>query len=91
MTKIEKYLRKFKYEDERISNLLAINDDYVRFVRDYAGQFDMDDGEDAAMLSGYRNTSFGILFTLLHLGHITTADFHHRMHAMNLVYMKKSG
>lgn len=89
--KIEKYLRNFEYEDHRISSLLGIYDDYVRLVRDYADDFKMESAEEPSMLAGYRNSAFGILFALLHLGHITTADFHHRMHAMNLAYFEKVG
>jgi len=88
---IENYLRDFEYDDDRISSLLGIFDDYVKFVRDYDDEFKMDREAEPAMLSGYRNSAFGILFALLHLGHITTADFHHRLHAMNLVYFGKVG
>jgi len=51
--------------------------------------FEMGSAETPAMLAGYRNNGFGILLALLHLGYITTADFHHRMHAMNMVYFEK--
>lgn len=89
--KIEKYMRNFEYDDDRINSLLGIFDDYVKFVRDYDNEFRMDKEDEPAMLSGYRNSAFGILFALLHLGHITTADFHHRLHAMNMVYFEKVG
>lgn len=87
--KIEKYLRDFEHDDDRISSLLGIFDDYVKFVRDYDDEFGIDSKDEPAMLAGYRNSAFGILFALLHLGHITTADFHHRLHAMNMVYFEK--
>lgn len=87
--KLEKLMRNFTYDDERVGRLLGIYDDYVRFIRDYDGEFEMDAAETPAMLAGYRNNGFGILMALLHLGYITTADFHHRMHAMNLAYFKK--
>lgn len=89
--KIEKYLRDFEYDDHRIKSLLDIFDDYVKFIRDYDDDFQMDSQDEPAMLAGYRNNGFGIIYALLHLGHITTADFHHRMHAMNVVYFEKVG
>lgn len=89
MKMIERYMRNFKYEDKRVERLLGIFDDNVRFIRDYDDEFEMGEAETPAMLAGYRNNGFGILLALLHLGYITTADFHHRMHAMNMVYFEK--
>jgi len=90
--KIDKYMKKFEYKDERISHLLAIFDDHVRLIRNYDDEFEMDSKrDDASMLAGFRNTGYGMLFALLQLGHITTADFHHRMHALNSTYFAKTG
>ena len=89
---IDNLMRKFTYDDKRISHLLGMFDDNVRFIRDYDGQFDLDSTEhEKSMLAGYRNSAFGILLSLLQLGHITTADFHNRMHALNSVFYKKVG
>ncbi|ADL55501.1 hypothetical protein [Gallionella capsiferriformans] len=89
---INQLMRKFKYEDKRIEHLLEDFDDLVEAINDYDDQFEFSDKKDeTAMLSGYQNTAFGILLSLLQLGHITTADFHHRMHALNLVFFKKTG
>ena len=84
--------RPFKYEDKRIEHLLGVFDDLVGNIKDYDDEFEFDDKKDEkVMLSGYQNTAFGILLSLLQLGHITTADFHHRAHALNLVFFKKTG
>ncbi|ADL54729.1 hypothetical protein [Gallionella capsiferriformans] len=89
---INKLMRKFKYDDKRIEHLLEDFDDLVEAINGYDDQFEFSDKKDeTAMLSGYQNTAFGILLSLLQLGHITTADFHHRMHALNLVFFKKTG
>lgn len=89
---IKELMRNFEYDDKRISHLLGIFDDFVGSIKDYDDQFEFDDEKDEkAMLSGYQNTAFGILLSLLQLGHITTGDFHHRMHALNLVFFKKTG
>ena len=89
---INQLMRKFKYDDKRIEHLLGDFDDLVEAINDYDDQFEFSDKKDeTAMLSGYQNTAFGILLSLLQLGHITTADFHHRMHALNLVFFKKTG
>ena len=89
---INQLLRQFKYDDKRIEHLLGVFDDLVGSIKDYDDQFEFDDKKDEkAMLSGYQNTAFGILLSLLQLGQITTADFHHRMHALNLVFFKKTG
>ena len=89
---IKELMRNFKYEDKRIEHLLGVFDGYVQSIKDYDDQFEYDDKKDEkVMLSGYQNTAFGILLSLLQLGHITTADFHHRMHALHLVFFKKTG
>jgi len=89
---IDNLMRKFTYDDKRICHLLGMFDDNVRFIRDYDDQFDLGSTErEKSMLAGYRNSAFGILLSLLQLGHITTADFHHRMHALNSVFYKKVG
>jgi hypothetical protein len=89
---INQLMRQFKYEDKRIEHLLGAFDDLVESINDYDDQFEFSDKKDeTAMLSGYQNTAFGILLSLLQLGHITTADFHHRMHALNLVFFQKTG
>lgn len=89
---IDNLMRKFTYDDKRISHLLGMFDDHVRFIRDYDDQFDLGSTEhEKSMLAGYRNSAFGILLSLLQLGHITTADFHQRMHALNSVFYKKVG
>lgn len=89
---IEKLMRKFKYDDKRISHLLSTYDDFVIFIRDYNDEFDLDNkDDDLNMLGGYRNSAFGILLALFQLGHITTGDFHHRLHALNTVYYNRMG
>jgi hypothetical protein len=89
---VKKFMREFEYDDHRISHLLGVFDDFVRFIQDYDGQFDMANKEhEASMLAGYRNSAFGILLSLLQLGHITTADFHHRMHALNTTFFNRVG
>ena len=89
---INELLRGFKYDDKRISNLLGMFDYLVSNISDYDDQFQLDGKEnEKSMLSGYRNSAFGILLSLFQLGHITTADFHHRLHALNLVFFKKTG
>ena len=89
---IGKLMREFEFDDHRISHLLGMFDDFVRFIKDYDDQFDMGSKDsDAIMLAGYRNSAFGILLSLLQLGHITTADFHYRMHALNTTYFNRVG
>ena len=89
---MDELLKQFKYDAKRIEHLLGVFDGLVESIKDYDDQFEFDEKRDEkAMLSGYQNTAFGILPSLLQLGHITTADFHHRMHALNLVFFKKTG
>ena len=89
---INALMRDFEFDDKRVSHLLGMFDDFVRFIKNYDDEFNLDSEEhEKAMLSGYQNTAFGILLSLLQLGHITTADFHHRIHALNLVFFKKTG
>ena len=54
---IDNLMRKFTYDDKRISHLLGMFDDNVRFIRDYDDQFDLGSTEhDKSMLAGYRNS-----------------------------------
>ena len=87
---LDEMMRKFQYEDVRIQHLLDMFDDYVYFIRDYDDHFKLDEAEHVrTMLSGYRNSAFGILLSLMQLGHITTMDFHMRLHALNSVFFRK--
>lgn len=71
---IKELMRNFEYDDKRISHLLGMFDDFVETIKDYDDQFEFDEKRnEKAMLSGYQNTAFGILLSLLQLGHITTA------------------
>lgn len=89
---IRELMRNFEYDDKRISHLLGMFDDFVETIKNYDDKFEFDEKRnEKAMLSGYQNTAFGILLSLLQLGHITTSDFHHRLHALHLVFFKKTG
>jgi len=85
--KIEKYMRDFEYDDDHISSLLGMFDGYVKFVRNYDDEFGMDREDEPAMLVGYWNVALGFCLHCLHLGHITTADFHHRLHENNEAFL----
>lgn len=85
-------LREFKFEDRRVEHLLGVFDDFVRSIRDYNGHFNFESSEhEACMLSTYRDSAFGILFSLFQLGHITSSDFHMRMKSLYAVYFNRVG
>lgn len=87
-SKIE--LREFEFEDKRVSHLLGIFDDFVRSIQNYKGHFNFESPDrDRCLLASYRDNAYGILFSLLQLGHITTSDFHMRMRALHLVYFDR--
>ncbi|OIR16840.1 hypothetical protein GALL_26600 [mine drainage metagenome] len=89
---IDNLMREFNYDDKRIGHLLGMFGDQVRFIKDYDDQFDLGSKEhERLMLAGYRNSAFDILLSLLQLGHITMEDFHHRMHALNIVFYERMG
>ncbi len=89
-SELKKYLRPYIYEDERVTRLLNSFDDHVRFIRNYDENFQLDDAtQEQVVLAGYRNTAFGILLSLFQLGHLTTMDFHMRMHALNSAFFAK--
>lgn len=80
-------LREFEFDDKRVSHLLGVFDDFVRSIRDYDGHFDFSSSDqEKCMLASYRDSAFGILFSLFQLGHITATDFHMRMRALHTVY-----
>ena len=89
---MKELLTEFKYDDLRISHLLGHFDDHIRFIKNYDGQFECESKEhEKSMLKGYRNTAFGMLISLFHLGHLTTEDFHQRLHALNTTFYKRAG
>ncbi len=89
-SELKKYMRHLKYEDERINHLLGNFDDYVRFIKDYDENFDLEDKiHEPTVLAGYRNSAFGILYSLFQMGYLTSQDFHMRMHALNTVFYEK--
>jgi hypothetical protein len=89
-SELKRYMRPFTYEDERITHLLGNFDDYVHFIRDYDENFDLEDKKhEPTVLAGYRNSAFGILYSLFQLGFLSSQDFHMRMHALNTVFYEK--
>ncbi len=86
----DKFMRKFEYDDQRITHLLNTFDHHVYFIRDYDNNFKLDDKHnDRIVLAGYMNSAFGILLSLFQLGYLTTMDFHMRLHALNTVFFRK--
>jgi hypothetical protein len=89
-SELKRYMRPFTYEDERITHLLSNFDDYVHFIKNYDENFELDDKKhEPTVLAGYRNSAFGILYSLFQLGFLTSQDFHMRMHALNTVFYEK--
>ena len=83
-------MRPFRYKDQRISHLLKMFDDYVYSIRDYDENFQLEDQKyEQYVLAAYRNSAFGILFSLFQLGHLTQGDFHMRLHALNSVFFER--
>lgn len=83
-------LRQLQFDDKRVGHLLGIFDNFVRSIRDYNGHFSFSSPDhEKAMLASYRDSAFGVLFSLFQLGHITTTDFHMRMQALYTIYFDR--
>ncbi len=89
---MDKLMTEFDYGDRRISHLLQIFDDHVRLIKEYDGHFGFaSKKEENMMMTGFRNEAYGILFSMFQLGHLTTGDFHMRLHALNTTYFRRTG
>lgn len=76
--------------EDKATNLLAIADSLIQSIKKYDNDFDVEKEEyHACVLTGYRDTAFGMLFSLFMLGHIPSGEFHRRIHEMDKAIYKK--
>lgn len=74
----------------KLSELMGIVDGLAKLTREYDGHFNMEcEKEHACILAGYRDSAFGILFSLLMQSLITTGEFHRKLHEINSSLYKK--
>lgn len=76
----------------KVNELMVIVDGFTRSIKEYDGHFNMkSDCEQGCVMAGYRDSGFGILFTLFTLDHIPAGDFHRKLHELNCALYKKIG
>lgn len=77
-------------EKDKLSELMGIVDGLARSIREYDSHFNMKcEKEHACVLAGFRDTAFGILFSLFVQNHIPSGEFHRKLHEINSSLYKK--
>ena len=79
-----------KLDNENAEGLLAIANSLIQSIKEYDRKFKFEKEEyhDCA-LTGYRDSAFGILFSLFIMNHITSGDFHRKVFDMDKAIYKK--
>lgn len=74
----------------KAKNLMANVERLIESIKDYDRDFDFaKEMYHDCVLTGYRDTAFGILFALFMLSHITSGDFHRKVCEMDKEIYKK--
>lgn len=80
-------------EDQQMTKdkeLMGIVGGFIKSIKEYDKHFNMKfDSEHACVLVGYRDSAFGILFSLFTLNHISSGDLHRKLNELNTAIYKK--
>lgn len=75
---------------EKAKELMVIVDGFIKSIKEYDGHYNMKyDNQQACVMAGYRDSGFGILFSLFTLNQIPAGDFHRKLHELNSALYKK--
>lgn len=76
--------------EHKAKSLMKMVEGLIESIKDYDRNFDFakEEYHDCA-LTGYRDTAFGILFSLFTLGHIPSGEFHRKVCEMDKEIYKK--
>ncbi len=75
---------------KKANELMGIVDGFINSIQQYDGHFNMSSQtKENCVMSGYRDSAFGILLSLLTLDHITSGDFHRKLHKLNTEFYRK--
>lgn len=76
--------------EDKAKNLMAIAENLIQSIKQYDKDFKMEKEEyHTCVLTGYRDTAFGIFFSLFMLNHIPSGEFHRRVFEMDKAIYKK--
>lgn len=76
--------------EDKAKDLLAIADGLIKSIKNYDKDFNLARDEyHNCVLTGYRDSAFGILFSLFTLNYIPSGEFHRKLHEMNKAIYKK--
>lgn len=79
-----------KLSDEMAGSLMTTADGLIQSIKNYDRNFYFEnEAHHDCVLTGYRDTAFGILFSLFMLNYITSGDFHRKICDMNTAIYKK--
>lgn len=75
---------------DKAKSLMATAEKLIQSIKDYDKHFNMEKEEyHTCVLTGYRDSAFGILLSLFLMDYIPSGEFHRKVHEMNKAIYKK--
>lgn len=76
--------------EDKAKDLLAIADGLIQSIKNYDRNFNLAREEyHGCVLTGYRDSAFGILLSLFVLNYIPSGEFHRKLFEMDKAIYKK--
>lgn len=76
--------------EDKAKSLMVIADGLIQSIKSYDRDFNMAKEEyHTCVLTGYRDSAFGILFSLFMLNYIPSGEFHRKLYEMDKAIYKK--
>lgn len=76
--------------NDKVNELMGVVDGFIQSIQKYDRHFNMKfDREHDCIMAGYRDSGFGILFSLFTLNQISSGEFHRKLHELNTALYKK--
>lgn len=76
--------------EDKAKSLMAIVERLIQSIEDYDKHFNMEKEEyHTCVLTGYRDSAFGILLSLFLMDYIPSGEFHRKLYEMDRAIYKK--
>jgi len=70
--------------NDKFNELMGIVDGFAKAIKSYDKHYDMKyEREHDCVMAAYRDSAFGILFSLFTQNRITSGEFHRKLHEIN--------
>jgi len=76
--------------EDKAKSLMAIAERLIQSIENYDNDFNMEKEEyHTCVLTGYRDSAFGILLSLFLMNYIPSGEFHRKLYEMDRAIYKK--